>query len=45
LTEMEGAKQLLKFQKQLLRKDLVIIDELGYIPFVDATLILGQMLE
>ncbi len=33
LTEMEGEKQLLKFQRQLLRKDLVIIDELGYIPF------------
>ncbi len=33
LNEMENGKKLVRFQKQLLRKDLIIIDELGYIPF------------
>jgi len=33
LTEMEGEKKLSKYQKQWLRYDLVIVDELGYIPF------------
>lgn len=33
LTEMESEKKLLKYQKQWLRYDLVIVDELGYIPF------------
>ncbi|HHV77969.1 MAG TPA: ATP-binding protein [Syntrophothermus lipocalidus] len=33
LTEMEGEKKLSRFQKQWLRYDLVIVDELGYIPF------------
>jgi len=33
LTEMESEKKLSRFQKQWLRYDLVIVDELGYIPF------------
>lgn len=33
LTEMEGERKLSKYQKQWLRYDLVIVDELGYIPF------------
>lgn len=33
LTEMEDERKLSKYQKQWLRHDLVIIDELGYIPF------------
>ncbi len=33
LTEMEGEKKLTRFEKQWLKYDLVIIDELGYIPF------------
>jgi DNA replication protein DnaC len=33
LTEMESEKRLSRFQKQWLRYDLVIVDELGYIPF------------
>lgn len=33
LTEMEGEKKLTRFEKQWLKYDLVIVDELGYIPF------------
>lgn len=33
LIEMEGEKKLSRFQKQWLKYDLVVVDELGYIPF------------
>ncbi len=33
LTEARDGKALLRFKKQLARKDLVIVDEFGYVPF------------
>ena len=33
LTEARDEKALLRFRKQLARKDLVIVDEFGYVPF------------
>ncbi len=36
LTEARDEKALLRFRKQLARKDLVIVDEFGYVPFSKA---------